>query len=376
MDITNNPPVILSLCSGMCGIERGIKRAIGDITIAAYVEIEAFIIENLLSLMEQGILDPAPIWSDLKTFPSEAFRGKLHGIIGGYPCQPFSVAGKRNGKEDPRHLWPYIQQIISTTKPVFCFFENVSGHLSMGFDEVYRSLSDMGYRVEAGIFTAEEVGAPHQRERLFILAVRKDVGHSECIRLSGYNRRKSKQITQDGCKELGDPNGTRLEGIGARTESNEPKQSGTTLSSSELGNSSSEGLQKPRQTREREFSKEDRKWVDNRSEQSSKLAYTNSSGSGEYSEQSKLWTDSTIKPSINSREVPKTERKKGRFNGFPVGPWQQQHEWEEPRTVKSGLGCTVNGYNARNDLLRMYGNGVVEQTAEVAWIELWKKLPQ
>ena len=167
MDCTQN---IISLCTGYGGIELGIKRTGLPVRTVAYVEIEAFAIANLVAKIEAGQMDAAPIWSNLKTFDGRPFRGKVHGIIGGYPCQPFSNAGKRQGAEDPRHLWPYIEKHIRTIRPVWCFFENVGGHLTLGFEEVAQGLRDLGYKVEAGLFTAAEVGGRHLRERLFILA--------------------------------------------------------------------------------------------------------------------------------------------------------------------------------------------------------------
>lgn len=87
-------PSVLSVCTGLRGIERGLKRAIkSEVRVAAYVEIEAFVIANLIAAMESGKLAPAPVWPDVKTFQAERFRGKLHGLIGGYPCQPFSQIG-------------------------------------------------------------------------------------------------------------------------------------------------------------------------------------------------------------------------------------------------------------------------------------------
>ena len=159
----------LSLCSGYGGLELGLKRACPNVRTVAYVEVEAFACANLVAKMEQGLLDAAPIWTDIKTFNAEPFRDRVHIITAGYPCQPFSVAGKRQGTDDPRHLWPYIERIIETIRPVWFFGENVSGHLIIGFPEVYRSLRNLGYSVEAGLFTAAECGAPHRRERLFIL---------------------------------------------------------------------------------------------------------------------------------------------------------------------------------------------------------------
>jgi DNA (cytosine-5)-methyltransferase 1 len=120
--------------------------------------------------MEEGFIHPAPIWTDLKTFDGRPWRGIVDCIIGGYPCQPFSQAGRRLGKEDPRHLWPYFVEIIKQIQPNFCFFENVEGHLSLGFEQVRSDLQAMGYGVEAGLFSAAEIGASHLRKRLFILA--------------------------------------------------------------------------------------------------------------------------------------------------------------------------------------------------------------
>lgn len=308
MDYTKESPVILSLCTGMRGLERGLERAFESIgwqqpDVTTYVEIETFIIANLISAMEQGVLAPAPIWSDIKTFPSEQFYTKVHGIIGGYPCQPFSLAGQRGGADDPRHLWPFISGIIKTTEPVWCFFENVSGHLTLGYGEVYRSLRDMGYRVEAGIFTAEEAGAPHQRERLFILAIRgTDVVDSS----SGWAGR----LRDAACARKG--HGT----TGGSGISREEKLVNTCIIGRETGisgpNPRHEGV--------------------------------------------------TGKPNYSGDK-------------WPSRPGEEQFSWEEPR-VESRLGFTVNGYNFREDLLRMAGNGVVEQTAEIAFLSLLEKFTQ
>ena len=85
-------------------------------------------------------------------------------------CQPFTLSGDRKGKDDPRHLWPDVARIIGEVRPLWAFFENVPGHLSLGFADVVRDLQRLGYRVAACIVSAAEVGGPHLRERLFILA--------------------------------------------------------------------------------------------------------------------------------------------------------------------------------------------------------------
>ncbi|WP_240757826.1 DNA cytosine methyltransferase [Palleronia sediminis] len=122
--------------------------------------------------MEDSALDQAVVWDDVGTFDGRPWRGAVDIVTAGYPCQPFSVAGKRLGAEDPRHLWPHVARIIGECEPPFVFLENVAHHLRLGFPEVASGLVGMGYRLAAGLFTAAEVGAPHKRERLFILAVR------------------------------------------------------------------------------------------------------------------------------------------------------------------------------------------------------------
>ena len=160
----------VSLCAGYGGIDLGLARAIPNLRTIAFSEIEAFACANLVAKMEKGLLDIAPIWSDLKTFPWEEFRDRVDLLSGGYPCQPFSAAGKRLGKEDPRHLWPWIADGIVAMRPRLVFFENVEGHISMGLSDVIEDLGRMGYRSTWGIFSASEVGAPHQRKRVFIMA--------------------------------------------------------------------------------------------------------------------------------------------------------------------------------------------------------------
>lgn len=94
--------------------------------------------------------------------------GPINIIDGGYPCQPFSLAGARRGVEDERHLWPHVVEALRHLRPSRVVFENVRGHLSIGFDEVLRDLAWLGYDAEWRLIAASEIGAPHRRQRLFI----------------------------------------------------------------------------------------------------------------------------------------------------------------------------------------------------------------
>ena len=91
-------------------------------------------------------------------------------LTAGYPCQPFSHAGLRKGAQDERHLWPYIKEAISILRPSYVVLENVRGHFGLGFREVLSDLTDVGYDTRWTLIRASDVGAPHRRERLFILA--------------------------------------------------------------------------------------------------------------------------------------------------------------------------------------------------------------
>jgi DNA (cytosine-5)-methyltransferase 1 len=163
----------LSLCTGIGGLDLGIDLALGGRCCpVALVEREAFAAAHLVSAMEAGIMAPAPIHADLATFPTQSVAGSIDLILGGYPCQPFSQIGFRHGTDDPRHLWPHILRIIRTTHAPLAFFENVRGHLTLGFDQVLADLADLGFDAEWTVLPASRVGATHRRDRLFILAYR------------------------------------------------------------------------------------------------------------------------------------------------------------------------------------------------------------
>lgn len=160
----------LALCAGIGGIELGLAAAIPAYRTVCYVEREAFCASVLAARMADGWLHDAPIWSDLATFDPRPWRGLVDIVTAGYPCQPFSAAGKRRGAADPRHLWPHVARIIGECQPAYAFLENVPGHVSLGLRDVCADLRGLGYSVSAGIFSAAECGAPHNRKRLFILA--------------------------------------------------------------------------------------------------------------------------------------------------------------------------------------------------------------
>lgn len=100
-------------------------------------------------------------------------------LTGGYPCQPFSAAGQRKGTDDERHLWPYVREAIRVLRPRFTVLENVAGHRSLGFDRVLGDLAEDGMHVRWTSIRASDIGAPHHRERVFILVSRQSYADSE-----------------------------------------------------------------------------------------------------------------------------------------------------------------------------------------------------
>ena len=100
-------------------------------------------------------------------------------LTGGYPCQPFSAAGQRKGTDDERHLWPYVRDAIRLLRPRFTLLENVAGHRSLGFDRVLGDLAEDGMHVRWTSLRASDIGAPHHRERIFILVSAPDSNSGE-----------------------------------------------------------------------------------------------------------------------------------------------------------------------------------------------------
>lgn len=161
----------LALCAGVGGLELGLRLALGSrYRTVCHVEREGFAAATLVARMEDATLGPAPIWDDVRSFDARPWRGVVDLVSAGIPCQPFSAAGKRRHLDDDRWLWSDVARIVSECSPRVVFVENVPGLVRHGLRHVWGDLRAMGYRVEAGFFSAAEVGAPHRRQRVFILA--------------------------------------------------------------------------------------------------------------------------------------------------------------------------------------------------------------
>ena len=157
----------IDLFSGIGGFALAARWA--GVQTVAFCEIEKYT-QRVLRKNFPGIR----ILEDVRSFPAAQFRQPWL-ITGGYPCQPFSQAGKRRGTEDDRHLWPEMFRIIRSSRPVWVLCENVAGHITMGLDEVISDLEGEEYSVQSFVIPAQAVDAKHRRDRVWI------VGHSSSI---------------------------------------------------------------------------------------------------------------------------------------------------------------------------------------------------
>jgi DNA (cytosine-5)-methyltransferase 1 len=173
---------VLSLCSGIAGLDLGIKAAFPQAKVIGYVEREPYCQRVLLARMADGLIDSAPIWGDLFEFDGKPWRGSVDAVAGGFPCQDISNAGRREGIQAGNRsgLWFEFARIIGEVRPGYVFVENVAALLNRGLDIVLGSLAEMGFDAEWGIVSAADAGAPHLRKRVFLLA------HSGGERLEGH----------------------------------------------------------------------------------------------------------------------------------------------------------------------------------------------
>ena len=154
---------VLDLFSGIGGFSLGLERA--GMQTVAFCENDPFC-QKVLQKNWPNI----PIHNDIRELDGNEFRGKVDLICGGFPCQPFSVAGKRKGTEDNRDLWPQMFRIIQQAKPTWIIGENVANFTSMAFRRTKVDLESEGYIVQPFIIPACAVNAPHRRDRLWIVA--------------------------------------------------------------------------------------------------------------------------------------------------------------------------------------------------------------
>ena len=158
---------VLDLFSGIGGFSLGLGRA--GMETVQFCEIDNYC-QKVLAKHWPGI----PIHDDIRTLDGEQFRGAVGVVCGGFPCQPFSSAGKRAGKNDDRDLWPEMYRIIREVQPAWVVGENVAGFVDMELDRTLSDLENSGYACQTFEIPACAVAAHHQRMRVWIVAQRTD----------------------------------------------------------------------------------------------------------------------------------------------------------------------------------------------------------
>jgi len=387
-DDDNTPIPHVSLFSGYGGIDLALRNIFGRrLRTIGYCERDFFPCANLVDKIEKGRLDAAPIFTDVRTFPWESYAPFMaNGILSfGFPCQPVSCAGKRKVAEDERWMFDIVAEGIAILKPGIAFAENVDGLLSAKMPDgkpviarIYERLESLGYRIEVGLFSAAEVGAPHQRKRVFILAALDDPKSRESVigpKLLGQAK------GEDDC--FGCPS---------------PLCGGL-----ELANRNSINWRTPTEERQHDGQT---------GPASIELAHNESNDRGD---------DSLESPGRKGSEWGRVRKGLGclplriisGFSGvsWPARPGQPQYEWEEPRVVAYaphqlrdgsgktratrrresaneslwqiepgflraayGPGSRLDPNRNRIDRLRLIGNGVVPQTAEKAFRTLYGRI--
>ncbi|MNW44602.1 putative BsuMI modification methylase subunit YdiP [compost metagenome] len=230
----------LSLFSGIGGIDLAAHWA--GMETVAFCEREPF---------PQKVLrkhwPDVPIYDDVCTLTAD--RLKEDGIIGpgrtidiisgGYPCQPFSHAGKRQGKEDDRHLWPEVYRLLQEIRPRWFVGENVAGHVTLGLDDVLSDLGDIGYTAQPFIIPSAAVGAPHRRDRVFIAGYTTSPGFPEWRQPRLTEESEKTGAGMESEPERSGQNVADTCIFGSQTKGSEQQTTGTTRDSKNVAHSES-----------------------------------------------------------------------------------------------------------------------------------------
>ena len=206
----------LDLFSGIGGFSLGLE-ATGGFETVAFCDIEEYprkVLEKHWPHVKQYTDIKELTYDKLKSDGLVSNTEKIDIITGGYPCQPFSVAGRKKGEEDPRHLWPEYFRLVQELQPTWVIGENVSGHIKLGLDTVLKNLESEGYSARTFSISASSVGANHQRERVWIIAHSSKFGcgsRSDNWEWRQVSNNEERQFTQDQSKQQRWESGSRKE---------------------------------------------------------------------------------------------------------------------------------------------------------------------
>jgi len=325
----------LDLFSGIGGFSLGLE-ATGEFETVAFCDYDPFCQKVLRKHWEN-----VPIYGDIKELTYEKLKANginnIDIITGGYPCQPFSVAGRKKGEEDPRHLWPEYFRLIKECRPTWVIGENVSGHIKLGLDTVLSDLESEGYSTRTFSISAASIGANHKRERVWIVADSND----RLSKQSNEEVRTGGNTFDNGNSDMANSNIERLEGsnrsLSSEHERDKRRDSHEHSDEKIMANSSSERLERHRREYKlREDSEEGK--VSRSSEDVANSERIRQQGPGKPIGSSNTKTNSN-----------------GKTSWFNHGSERKEGWWD----VEPNVGRVAHGIPNRVDRLKSLGNSLI-----------------
>lgn len=307
---------LLDLFSGIGGFSLGLERTGGFETVA-FCEYD----EKAQKVLKKHWPD-VPIYEDVRTLD---YDGTIDVISGGFPCQPFSVAGKQKGKDDDRHLWPAMFKLIQKHKPTWVIGENVTGLIALGLDSVLADLESENYRTRTFVIPACSVNAKHRRDRLWII----------------------------GERVVGNTNSKRCQKVNISKKSNKPKQFNRRFNERSI--LAYTDMQRCQCTKKTRNNGKDRSKSDDKQFRGCCTACGHNEKSIVADTSCKRQQgQGKLEQSINSEAASHRQT----INAFPSG---ESCQW----SVEPSVGRVANGIPRRMDRLKQLGNAVVPQIVEV-----------
>lgn len=324
---------MLDLFSGIGGFSYAGEKLVGGYETVAFCEYD----KHAQKVLRKHWPD-TEIIDDVRELANDAdrFRGLVDIVVGGYPCQPFSAAGKRRGDKDDRHLWPEMLRIIQAVRPTWVCGENVAGHISMGLDEVLSDLEAEGYQARCFVIPAVAADARHRRDRCWIVGY-SELNGSSAAAVRGEpqedgGRSSEGQSATEQSARAGRPRDGKEVARGARAEAVGNADSGAeTESGARLGGEQFNGAPP------REWTKEGHRAAN------ASQDVPNASGEG-------------LQGDVGQGQA----RAQGQSEGYPA-----QCRWWEPEPA---VGRVANGVPGRVHRLKQLGNSIVPQVAaRILW---------
>lgn len=334
----------VDLCSGIGGFALGFEWA-GLSSPVMFCDIEPW----SRKILAQHWPD-VPIAEDVKELANDARRlvPDCDILTAGYPCQPFSVAGKQKGTADDRHIWPYIRRIIAQKRPTWCVFENVYGHVALGLDQVLADLEAEGYASRTFIVPACGVDAPHRRDRLWIVAHTDSQGEPDGAEHVGEGERLVGDAQHDGSPttalsgEHREDDGRCAQG---QEEAEQSAGTGEPRDDADVGNTQDDGRDRrstqARRAGTQDFTEQSQSGVRSKSGRPSQDVANAGSGQCEGRSQGQvLW-----EPDV------------------PLKPGRGRQDIEIRWPTEPDVGRVANGVPKRVDRIKGLGNAIVPQLA-------------